>query len=168
MSKILLFSLLSLSLGLTACSQYQDNSLLSDAKVVDCPIGCAANLKADDGQIAIKIMNNTTQVAAGETRFDVSGECYASYFPTNKITIKVLNQTESASYSVYYYGVDANPSNVICKNGRFNAVVDMSTLTAGTYIVRATLIAYDASGVEHRNETDGSSYVKVYRLGATQ
>lgn len=149
-------------LGLSACNQYQDNGLLSDAKEDVCPPGCSQNIKADDSQISIKIMNSSPVTMVGsDTRVDISGECYPSIYPTNKITVSILNNS-NGSFTATYYGIDpANVNNVSCKNGRFNFALDTSTLPAGAYNIRATLLAYTSSGVEHRNDSDGSSYVSL-------
>lgn len=162
------FVLTGLLAFLSACAQYQDNSLITDAKADECPPGCASSLKADSTKISIKILNNTiilravsTTVPQGETRADVSGDCYASLYPRNVITVKVLNTANTTTYSVPYYGLGTDTNSVSCINGRFNFVVDMSTLAAGGYTIAATMTAYDAAGTAYANVADGTSYITV-------
>ena len=149
--------------GLSACSQYQDNSLLTDKKDDICPPGCSQSIKSDDTQISLKIMNaSPITLLAPDGRVDVSGECYPSLYPTNKIVVKVLNTSNTLTYAVTYYAVDpTNVNNVACKNGRFSFTVDASGLAAGGYSIQASLQAFDSSGVLHTNDADGTSYVTL-------
>jgi hypothetical protein len=149
--------------ALSACSQYQDNGLLGNAKADICPPGCSQSIKSDDTQISIKIMNASPMtLIAPDGRVDVSGECYPSLYPTNRIAVKVLNTANTATYAVTYYALDpANVNNVFCKNGRFSFTVDASGLGAGGYNIQAQLLAYDSSNNLHTNDADGTSYVTL-------
>ncbi len=147
--------------ALTACNTNQGEGLITDAKKDVCPPGCADSLKADEGQISIKIANSTVSLASTDTRVDIGGDCYPSLYTSNRIFIAVSDSSGS-SYTANYYPL-SNSGYVSCLNGKFDAAVDLSNLPArGVFTVQATLVAYDGS-VPHTNNSDGVSYVTVRR-----
>lgn len=164
---------LMMSIGvLSACSQMQNDSLFTDVQSSTCPPGCVDSLKADDSQVVIKILNSTIQLNTRysklgallyrETRADIGGECYTSLYTNNRIFVKVYSGSNLVSPTPSYAGVNDVAGVARCINGRFSISVDFSGVSnPGTYLVEAQLVAYDANGAQHVNQSEGISNVTV-------
>lgn len=147
-------ALLSLTLQ-AACSPIEGNSLLTDQK--DDPSTHAVSKEPKSEELFLKVDSPQISATAGQTRADVSGECYVSTYPTHRIYL--LNGGSQMPI------IDINTGSNIasCKNGRFNFSLNLGAMASGQYSLKIIIYAYDASGSLVVNEVQGQSTLRVVK-----
>jgi hypothetical protein len=140
----------------------EGDGLFSDAQASKCPPGCASDLKPNDNQMYIKIMNEGSpqlSAAAKVYTLDIGGECYASLYPDNEIIVTIDD-----NQNFDYFGLNANKYKAECRNGKFDITIHVGGLPVPrNFTVRAKLVAIDSEGVEHINASNGSSSMDFIR-----
>lgn len=131
----------SMATSMMACSQLSENSLLTDQasdptshSLSTDPLETELLLKADN-----KNLGTTTSARVAE----LSGDCFASTYPTHKITATVGGVAKTI------YNIDSAKSVASCRNGRFNIALPISQLAIGTSKIVLTLTAYDANSASY-------------------
>lgn len=138
---------------LTACSQSQENSLLSDQK--GDPSAHALDKTPKAEELYVKTYIGSIAVASGVTKAEVSGECYVSTFPSHKIL--ALENGNILQILDINPTTDVNASYASCKNGKFNLAINTGVLASGSHTIRFVMQAYDNSNKLFTNDVQGVS-----------
>ena len=102
--------------------------------------------------------------AASDTKVEISGDCYASTYPTNKINVSVVTQNGSVPMTAPAYSATGSSTAPICRNGKYDVVVDIRNLAANAiYTVKLELVAYDSTGAPFTNAGGGFVYLNLVR-----
>lgn len=134
-----------------------------------CPAGGCADGVPDQNQLSLSGKNNlyqTPMTSSGGTiidRVEIGGECYASTYPDNFLTVEVSPSVGLAEGDVVD-GSRVGGSKPRCTQGRFNFAIKGSKLRAGnSYTVKVTLVGIDANGDQFTNTSTGVYSVRVSR-----
>lgn len=152
--KVPIYQILSAAslLMLTACSQIEGNSLLTNQR--DDSSTLAVDKTPKPEELYLKTFNSSV-VATGASKVEISGECYVSTFPSHRIIV-----TEGVNILDV---MDVNPStnvnakSAVCANGRFNLALNAGPLTAGTHSIRFVLQAFNGTNQPITNDVQGVS-----------
>jgi hypothetical protein len=142
-------SLLAMALVLSSCQNFSENGLLTNlSSYVKCPANGCADATPNENEMAVAYVGARPLMSPGsDVSIQIGGDCYASTFPTNQITVAVLNQNNTARMATV---MAVNGSVLRCVNGRYNVAIDTSNLPApGIYKVRLQLVAYDAGNMSY-------------------
>lgn len=136
-----------------ACSQSQENSLLSDQK--GDPLTHVLDKTPKVEELYIKTYVGSVAVPSGVKKAEVSGECYTSTFSSHQII--------ATEKGVLLDIMDINPSTDLnsktasCKNGVFNLAINTEFLASGPHTIRFIMQAYDSNGKIVTNDVQGVS-----------
>jgi len=152
--------------ALTACNQYSDSLIGEYQDTSKCPANGCANQAASAG--LLKLTNSSSSIsiypAAGDTKVEISGDCHASTYPTNKINVTVVTQNGNSPMTAPAYSATGSSTQPACRKGKFDVAVDIRNLPAGAvYTVKMELVAYDASNVAYTNAGGGYLYLNLVR-----
>lgn len=167
--KPLLKSLLWVGLlaSLSGCSEYSDGGLVGDYQDTSkCPANGCANMAASANHL--KLTNGGSAVtlypAASDTKVEVSGDCYASTYPSNKINVTVVTQSGNSPMTAPAYSATGSSTTPACRKGKFDVVVDIRNLAANTiYTLKLELVAYDQNNVPQTNAGGGNLFLSLVR-----
>jgi hypothetical protein len=141
---IFLISSLSISLVISACSNTKQGSLITDPVALsDCPQNSCANGVADASETSVTMQTPLTNImATGSTFAEVSGDCYASLFPSNYFTVSLMFNGSNVT--------NFFPSGFVprCNQGKFYFPISLEGAINGTYNFSASLVVVDSSGVQ--------------------
>lgn len=150
-----------------ACNQYSDGGLVGDYQDSSkCPANGCANQAASANLLKMNTTGNAVSLypAASDTKVEISGDCYASTFPSNKINVSVVTQNGNAPMTAPTYSATGASTQPACRKGRFEVVVDIRNLAASQiYTVKMELVAYDATGASYTNTGGGILYLNLVR-----
>ncbi len=129
---------------LVSCAPTSDNSLLTD----DPSNPNSHTLNTDPTSTELQLVADTYNLGAIVTAryLELSGACYASTFPTHRITVTVNGAAATAS-AVYDMSSTTATGYGTCRNGRYNIVLKGSGLRNGTNAIVLTLTGYDSKSV---------------------
>ncbi|MGZ3772062.1 MAG: hypothetical protein ACXVCY_08170 [Pseudobdellovibrionaceae bacterium] len=147
------YGLIFLSILMAGCSPNQSNSLLNDQK--QDPTNHVVDKTPKVDELYLKVDNSSVAVAAGETKADVSGDCYFSTYPAHQI-VAMDNGTVIDIMDVNPTS-DASIARSACVNGRFNLVLNAAALASGSHSIRFVMQAYDSKKQMVTNDVQGVS-----------
>ncbi|UYL08120.1 hypothetical protein B9G69_013800 [Bdellovibrio sp. SKB1291214] len=143
---------------LASCAPTSDNSLLTD----DPSNPNSHTLNTDPSSTELQLVADTYNLGTitSARYLELSGACYASTFPTHRITITVNNVTTAAAN---YYDMKSTLTTGYgtCRNGRYNIVLKGSALSTGSNTIVLTLTGYDSSNVASTSGNAVSRYVVI-------
>ncbi|QLY23777.1 hypothetical protein [Bdellovibrio sp. KM01] len=127
---------------LVSCAPTSDNSLLTD----DPSNPNSHTLNTDPSSTELQLVADAYSLGSivAARYVEMSGACYASTFPTHRITVTVNGAAATAS-AVYDMSGSTATGYGTCRNGRFNIVLKGSALRNGTNAIVLTLTGYDAN-----------------------
>ncbi|WP_413293936.1 hypothetical protein ACLSU7_02295 [Bdellovibrio sp. HCB185ZH] len=127
---------------LVSCAPTSDNSLLTD----DPSNPNSHTLNTDPSSTELQLVSDSYNLGTitAARYVELSGACYASTFPTHRITATV-NAAPATASAVYDMSSSTATGYGTCRNGRFNIVIKGSALRTGTNAIVLTLTGYDAS-----------------------
>lgn len=140
----------------TACQPMTGNGLLTD-KVTNSS-STVLNKDPRSEELFLKSYSPSLSVRSSQTKVDLAGECFVSTFPGHKIQV----WEGAAQVSI----VDINSSTGLgnsaqCIDGKFNLVINTSTMTVSSHSLRVELIAYDSAGQPVVNQAQGVSFITL-------
>ncbi len=154
-------------LGLPACNQPPGSGLVGDYQSSSkCPANGCANQAASANTIKLSTTGNIVSLypASTDTKVEVSGDCYASTYPSNKINVSIVTQNGNAPVSAGVYSATGTSTIPVCRNGKFDVVIDIRNLSLSTiYTVKLELVAYDSTGALVTNAGGGNIYLNLVR-----
>lgn len=151
---------------MTSCSQYSDSLMGEYQDTSKCPANGCTNQAASAN--LLKLSNGGSSVSlyptAADTKIEVSGDCHASTFPSNKINVTVVTQNGNTPVSAPAYSATGSTTQPACRKGKYDVVVDIRNLAASTiYTLKLELVAYDSNNVAHTNAGGGYLYLNLVR-----
>lgn len=141
---------------LTSCSQIDGNSLLTNQRDESSTLAVDKTPKSEE--LYLKTYN-TSVVATGISKIEISGECYVSTFPSHRIIA-----TEGMNILDV---MDLNPSTnvnskaAVCTNGRFNLALNAGVLSAGNHAIHFVLQAFNGTNQPITNDVQGVSNLNL-------
>ncbi|MFM6929546.1 MAG: hypothetical protein ACKOX6_13845 [Bdellovibrio sp.] len=126
---------------IVACSQVSENSLLTDQ--ASDPTSHSLTTEPKETELFLKADNKNLGSTTSLRVLELSGDCFASTYPSHKITATVGGVAKAI------YNIDSAKSAASCKNGRFNLTLTAAQLATGTNKIILTLTAYDANSVAY-------------------
>lgn len=150
--------------GLLACSPTAENSLLTNQATQ--PSTHSVSLTPTEDELYVKADSASFYNAAGKDRFDISGECFPSTFPTHFIYV-YLNGAKQSIVDIAASAANQGTS-AQCRQGRFNIAVITSGLGSGAYSMQVQIVGMDSSGSELINVSRGVSKFGVTKYAAAQ
>lgn len=165
-----LFNSLLLVVGcalLSACNQYSDGGLVGDYQDTSkCPANGCANQAASANVLKLSTTGNAVSLypAATDSKVEISGDCYASTYPNNRINVTVVTQTGNAPIAAPTYSVTGASTTPACRKGKFGVAIDIRNLAlGGIYTVKLELVAYDNAGTPFTNAGGGYLFLNLVR-----
>lgn len=160
-----------LGLFVVGCNSSTNGSLIGDlTKSSECPKGGCASMTPSDQNILLSsnTLADVYHYSAGRTgagRFEFSGECSPSTYPSNKIVVSVFN-ANGAEVQVNVSGVSSTDIVPKCIDGRYNLAMRTDDLGTGqAYTVRVILQAFQAgSTVARTNQSSGQFSFRLTRV----
>jgi hypothetical protein len=153
--------------ALTACSQYSDGGLVGDYQdTAKCPANGCANQAANANALKLSTVGNVVSLypAATDTKVEISGDCYASTYPSNKINVSVVTQNGNVPVSAGVYSVTGSSTLPACRKGKYDVMIDIRNLSLNTiYTVKLEIVAYDSVGTPVLNNGGGALYLSLVR-----
>lgn len=153
-------------LALSACGGYNQNDLLTDnAKVANCPPGCASAISVKPELMNISIDSGTYSIKnSADNRLDITGLCTSPYSNT-EIYLQMstgIPATSANARTTNYYDLNTGTNGkVLCVNGKFAASVRLGSLTApAAYYMTAMIRAVVGSEVLYNSASGGTSYIQ--------
>jgi hypothetical protein len=152
---------------MTACNQYSNGGLVGDYQDTSkCPANGCANQAASANVLKMSTTGNLVSLypASTDTKVEVSGDCYPSTYPSNKILVSVVTQNGNTPIAANVYSATGASTTPMCRNGKYDVVVDIRNLAlSAIYTVKLELVAYDTAGVPHTNAGGGFLYLNLVR-----
>jgi len=152
---------------LTACNQYSNGGLVGDYQDTSkCPANGCANQAASANVLKMSTTGNLVSLypTAADTKVEISGDCYASTYPSNKILVSVVTQNGNTPIAAPVYSATGSSTTPMCRNGKYDVVVDIRNLAVGAiYTVKLELVAYDTAGAPYTNAGGGFLYLNLVR-----
>lgn len=152
---------------LTACNQYSDGGLVGDYQDTSkCPANGCANQAASANVLKMSTVGNVVSLypAAADTKVEISGDCYASTYPSNKINVSVVTQNGNTPISVAAYSATGSSTQASCRKGKYDVVLDIRNLAVSNiYTVKLELVAFDSAGSPYTNAGGGFLYLNLVR-----
>lgn len=166
--KILRQPILILGLSsLVACNQYSDGGLVGDYQDSSkCPANGCANQVASANALKLATTGNVVSLypTAADTKVEISGDCYASTYPSNKINVTVATQNGNTPVTAAVYSATGASTVPACRKGKYNVVLDIRNLAlAKIYTVKLEMVAYDSAGTAVTNAGGGYLYLSLVR-----
>lgn len=146
---------------LTACQNYKQMPESSDlASSFVCPAGACSDVAPDENNMMMTSARKLTvyYTPAKEPRIELSGDCYASTFPNNKIEV-YLNGGLVSTNTAVVLGASSQTS-PRCVQGRYNLMINSTYVSSGS-TVQLRLIGIDSAGVNHTSAVASLS-LKIY------
>lgn len=147
------------SLGLIGCSGGNEGDLITDkVDATDCPKNSCANGVASTDDTRIGLTSSVSNLVAKSSTFaEVTGDCYASLYPQNKLEL-TLKTPSGVCYATATSGSCLNsiaallPSGVTpsCVNGKFYIPLNLENLGTGQYTLDGQLVVIDSLGTQLR------------------
>lgn len=154
---------LMMALGLMACQQYSDGSMVGDFQSnTYCPASGCANATADP--TTLSLASTLTAVNSNSTvqHVDVGGDCYVSTYPNNAINVQVLSGSSAVAPGIS--GEQAVSQSVKCHGGHFEVAIDTSGLASpAIYTINLNLVAIDSTGNQFTNAGGGTLNITLRR-----
>ncbi|KHD88766.1 MAG: hypothetical protein OM95_06430 [Bdellovibrio sp. ArHS] len=147
-------ALLSLTV-LAACSPIQGNSLLTDQK--DDPSTHAVDKTPKSEELFLKVDTPQITATAGQTKADISGECYVSTYANHRIYLM------NGGSALTIIDLNTGSNTATCKNGRFNFAFNLDSIASGSYGLKVIIYAYDSAGTLVVNEVQGASSLTLIK-----
>jgi hypothetical protein len=152
---------------LMGCNQYSDGGLVGDYQDTSkCPANGCANQAANANALKLSTVGNAVSLypVSTDTKVEISGDCYASTYPSNKINVAVVTQNGNTPVGAAIYSVTGSSTIPMCRKGKYDVVVDIRNLALGSiYTVKLELVAYDSTGALVSNSGGGSIYLNLVR-----
>lgn len=152
---------------LSACNQYSDGDLVGDYQDTSkCPANGCANQAASANVLKISTTGNTVSLypAATDSKVEISGDCYTSTYPSNKINVTVVTQNGNVPMAAAAYSVTGASTVPACRKGKYGVALDIRKLAlGGIYTVKLELVAYDSAGTPFTNAGGGYLYLNLVR-----
>ncbi|MBO9665209.1 MAG: hypothetical protein J7501_00145 [Bdellovibrio sp.] len=144
---------------LAACSPMSENSLLTD----DISDPTSHNMNTDPNSTELFLQADKTNLGSTSngSAVEMSGNCFASTYPTHKITAAVGN-TAKYIFDITSSANTSTSTSGTCRNGRFNIAIKAANLTVGSNTITLTIRGYDSSGNENTSG-NGSTQFSVTR-----
>jgi hypothetical protein len=151
----------------TACSQYSDGGLVGDYQETSkCPANGCANQAPSPNALKISTIGNLVSLypKSTDTKVEISGDCYASTYSSNKINVSVVTQNGNTPVSAGVFSATGSSTIPACRKGKYDVVVDIRNLSLSTiYTLKVELIAYDTTGAPVSNAGGGYIFLNLVR-----
>ncbi|MGZ3744650.1 MAG: hypothetical protein ACXWRE_10180 [Pseudobdellovibrionaceae bacterium] len=151
----------------TACSQYSDGGLVGDYQsTFKCPANGCANQAPNANALKLSTVDNVVSLypTANDTKVEISGDCYASTYPSNKINVTVVTQNGNVPVNAGVYSATGSSTAPACRKGKYDVVIDIRNLALNAiYTVKLDLVAYDSSNNAISSSGAGSLFLNLIR-----
>jgi hypothetical protein len=131
---------------LTGCQSFTEEGLTDIASMAKCPANGCANQSPSANDMSLSYLGPRPMFSPlSDTTVAVGGDCHASTYPNNQISITVYRDLTALFQSPHAHIVGLDGATVSCVKGRFNFVINGALLnTSASYKIRLQMTGLDA------------------------